>query len=63
MKHYKWETEHSKILFKYNLLKYYQHGDILWKLHDKSVEVIGKISKSNRLQLMKNKYIHFSLFK
>lgn len=43
MKNYKWKTEYSKILFKYNLSKYYQHGDILWKLHDKSIEPIGKI--------------------
>ncbi|XP_018315478.1 tectonic-3 [Mycetomoellerius zeteki] len=37
---YKWETRHSKISLKYNLSKYYQHGDVLWKLHDKSVEEI-----------------------
>ncbi|XP_018377352.1 PREDICTED: tectonic-3-like [Trachymyrmex cornetzi] len=40
MNNYKWEVRHSKILLKYNLSKYYQHGDILWKLHDKSVEKI-----------------------
>ncbi|XP_011698828.1 PREDICTED: tectonic-3-like [Wasmannia auropunctata] len=40
MKNYKWKTKHSKILSKYNLSKYYQYGDVLWKLHDKSVETI-----------------------
>ncbi|XP_018356047.1 PREDICTED: tectonic-3-like [Trachymyrmex septentrionalis] len=40
MNNYKWEIRHSKTLFKYNLSKYYQHGDILWKLHDKSIEEI-----------------------
>lgn len=45
LKNYKWETEHSQILSKYNLSKYYQHGDSLWKLHDKSIEAIGKIIK------------------
>lgn len=63
MKHYKWEIEYNKILSKYNLSKYYQHGDLLWKLHDKSVQVIGKTNKNNKLQLIKNKYFHFSLFK
>ncbi|XP_071647989.1 tectonic-3 isoform X4 [Temnothorax longispinosus] len=40
MENYKWKTEYSKILSNYNLSKYYQHGEILWKLHDKSVEAI-----------------------
>lgn len=42
MKNYKWETEYKKTFSKYNLSKYYQYGDVLWKLHDKSVEAIGK---------------------
>lgn len=39
-KKYKWKMEDSTILPKYNLSKYYQHGDILWKLHNKSIESI-----------------------
>ncbi|XP_070154293.1 tectonic-1-like [Polyergus mexicanus] len=37
---YKWKIEVSTGLPKYNLSKYYQHGDILWKLHNKSIESI-----------------------
>ncbi|KMQ88675.1 b9 domain-containing protein, partial [Lasius niger] len=41
-KRYKWEIveEDSRGLPKYNLSKYYQHGDILWKVHNKSIEPI-----------------------
>jgi len=42
MKNYKWKTEYKKIFSKYNSSKYYQYGDLLWKLHDKSVEAIGE---------------------
>lgn len=42
MKKYTWKVENGKATLKYNLSKYYQHGDILWKLHDKSIEPIGK---------------------
>ncbi|XP_028046293.1 tectonic-1 [Monomorium pharaonis] len=40
IKNYKWKMEYNKISPKYNSSKYYQYGDILWKLHDKSVETI-----------------------
>jgi len=49
MKNYKWETKHRKILSNNNLSKYYQHGDILWKLHNKSVEPIGKYFLNKKL--------------
>ncbi|XP_039307055.1 tectonic-3 isoform X2 [Solenopsis invicta] len=39
-KSYKWEAEHSKILSKFKSSKYYQYGDVIWKLYDKSVEAI-----------------------
>lgn len=44
-KKYKWKMEDSTGLPKYNLSKSYQHGDILWKLHNTSIEPIGRIIK------------------
>lgn len=43
MKKYKWRTKSDEISPKYNLSKYYQHEDFLWKLNNKSIESIGKI--------------------
>ncbi|KAL6252232.1 hypothetical protein P5V15_000011 [Pogonomyrmex californicus] len=40
MKNYKWNMKHRKVLPKFNFFKYYQHGDTLLKLHDKSVGTI-----------------------
>lgn len=45
MKKYKWRIESGEISPKYNLSKYYQHGDLLWKLSNRSIESIGKITK------------------
>lgn len=42
-KKYKWKIRSDEVLPKYNLSKYYQHGDILWKLYDKSIETTGKV--------------------
>ncbi|XP_072764156.1 tectonic-3 isoform X2 [Anoplolepis gracilipes] len=39
-KKYKWKLKDNIGLPKYNLSKSYQHGDILWKLHNKSIETI-----------------------
>ncbi|XP_014477898.1 PREDICTED: tectonic-1-like [Dinoponera quadriceps] len=38
MERYKWNLKNAKTLLKYNLTKYYQHGDILWKLHNNFIE-------------------------
>ncbi|KAL0101797.1 hypothetical protein PUN28_019144 [Cardiocondyla obscurior] len=40
IKNYKWKMEYNTILPEYNLSRYYQHGDVLWKLHDKSIGTI-----------------------
>jgi len=57
MNNYKWDIRHSKTLIKYNLSKHYQHGDILWKLHDKSIEEIGKYLINKNLQFLIRRYI------
>ncbi|EZA61840.1 B9 domain-containing protein [Ooceraea biroi] len=40
MRRYTWKVEHGKVMPKYNLSKHYQHGDVLWKLHESSIEAV-----------------------
>jgi len=44
MKRQTWKIGNDKVMLKYNLSKRYQHGDILWKLHENSIEAIGNKS-------------------
>lgn len=43
MMKYKWGFKNDKTIPKYNLSKHYQHGDILWKLNNESIEPTGNI--------------------
>jgi hypothetical protein len=57
MKKYTWKVGNDKVMVKYNLSKRYQHGDILWKLHENSIEAIGNKNLFFVISIV-SKFIH-----